>query len=229
MTRYLVQFSEFGIWNGHWESWPETYSTLLFLFLACLRIFIERKKSIYICVYIYIYIYIYIWTVDIRAYICVHTCRCSVFSTLWFILRVFMELQTIKKNGGVAINEPLRGPANGPVDRSWNRAFCYGLPVLYKLFWLLLTVNDSTPVFTYYFKLCASTTVLSEILIVFPANWGSSFALYCMMPKVVKIRKVETCKYGEGSWSLAKVHNNNNNNNNNNNILYSYSHYYVFG
>jgi hypothetical protein len=124
-----------------------------------------------------------------------------------------------EKNGGVAIDEPPRGPANGPVGRSWNRAFCYGLPVLYKLFWLLLIVNDSTPVFT-----CNSTImwsyhrVLNEIPIIMPAYWSSSSSLYCMMPKVVKIRKVETCKYGEVSWSLTKVRNNNNNNNNNNNV-----------
>ena len=164
--------------------------------------------------------FVYTHTHSWHTYIRVPTCRCSVFSTVWFTLQVFMELRTMKKM------------ANGPVGRSWNNAFCYGLPVLYKLFWLLLIVNDSTPVFTYYSTImCIYHRVLSEILIVLPAYGGSSFSVYCMIPKVVKIRKAETCIYGEGCWSLTTVHNNNNNNNNNNNtnILYNYSHYYVFG
>jgi len=41
------------------------------------------------------------------------------------------------KNGGVAIDGPLQGSMHGPVGHSWNHAFCYRLPVLYKVFHLL--------------------------------------------------------------------------------------------
>jgi hypothetical protein len=36
------------------------------------------------------------------------------------------------------------------MDRSQNRAFCYRLPELYKLFRLLFECPDSTFVFTYF-------------------------------------------------------------------------------
>jgi hypothetical protein len=35
------------------------------------------------------------------------------------------------------MDEPSQGSAKGPVDHTWNRAFCYRVEVLYKLFRLL--------------------------------------------------------------------------------------------
>ena len=42
-----------------------------------------------------------------------------------------------QKNGGIAIDGPPQGSMNGPVDHSWSSAFCYKLPVMYKVFHLL--------------------------------------------------------------------------------------------
>jgi len=70
----------------------------------------------------------------------------SVFSTVQFIIPVLSvssfrgTLEASKtKTGGVAIDGSPQGSMNGPVDRSWNRAFCYKLPVLYKVFHILFT------------------------------------------------------------------------------------------
>jgi len=87
---------------------------------------------------------------------------CMVYST------GFRGTSDHEKNDGIAIDE--RGPANGPVGRSRNRAFCYGLPVLYRLIWLLLIVNDSTPVLTCYStNMWSYHRVLSENPVVMPA------------------------------------------------------------
>lgn len=145
-------------WNGHWKSGLQKYSTLVFLFLACAPtlMYFQWKKKVFMDSW--------------------HTCMqvqcvlyCMVYSP------GFHGTSGHEKNCGVAIDEPPRGPSNEPVGRSWNRAFCYGLPVLYKLFWVLLIVNDSTPVFTYYSTIiCSNHRVLSEILIVIATCLGSS-------------------------------------------------------
>jgi hypothetical protein len=62
---------------------------------------------------------------------------CSLLYVTDFVVFSFHGTELRKKNGGVAIDEPPQGPASGPVDHSWNRAFCYGLPVPYKFFQLL--------------------------------------------------------------------------------------------
>jgi len=51
---------------------------------------------------------------------------------------------------GVAVSEPQQVSVNGPVDHSSNHAFCYRLPVLYRLLQLLFHFNDSMPLFMPY-------------------------------------------------------------------------------
>jgi len=46
-------------------------------------------------------------------------------------------LEIRKQNGGVTIDGSPQGSINGPVDHSWNSVFCYKLPVVYKVFYLL--------------------------------------------------------------------------------------------
>ena len=153
----------YHVWNGHWESGLETYSTLLFLFLACAPkfMYLDERKSLYICVYmcvcvcIYIYIYIYGQLTYMHTYAYIHAG--AVCSLLYGLLSGFSWNFRPWKKGGVAIDEPPRGPANEPVGRSWNRAFCYGLPVLSKLFWLLLLTILRLCSRTI-LQLCAATT-----------------------------------------------------------------------
>jgi hypothetical protein len=59
-----------------------------------------------------------------------------------------LELQK-QKMGVVAINDLPQRSTNGPVEHSSNHAFCYILPLLYKL--LSCYVNNSMPLFLYYF------------------------------------------------------------------------------
>ena len=63
-----------------------------------------------------------------------------------FIFHNNLELRV--KCGGFVMDESPRGSVNEPVDRAQNRAFCYRLPALYKLFRLLFECSDSTCVFT---------------------------------------------------------------------------------
>jgi hypothetical protein len=73
------------------------------------------------------------------------------FPVLFFLVFIFMELQSFEnRNLGVAVSEPTQVSMNGPVDHSWNRAFCYRLPVLYRLLQLLFHCSDSTPLFMLY-------------------------------------------------------------------------------
>jgi hypothetical protein len=65
-----------------------------------------------------------------------------------------------------------RGSANGPVDRSQNRAFCCRPSALYKLFRLLFECSDSTSVFTSYSVImCNWHGVSSENLVVIQGHW----------------------------------------------------------
>ena len=66
------------------------------------------------------------------------------FSTVLFTIPGFLVLSfhatselPKTKNGEVAIDKPPQGSVNRPVDHSWNRQYCFRLPVLYKLFRLL--------------------------------------------------------------------------------------------
>ena len=74
------------------------------------------------------------------------------FRVLFFLVFVFHGTPELWKQetGGVAVSEPPQGSVNGPVDHSWNRAFCYRLPILYRLLQLLFHFNDSTPLFMPY-------------------------------------------------------------------------------
>jgi len=64
---------------------------------------------------------------------------CCVFSYTVFLSFYFSWNSRASKaeTGGVAVSEPPQGSVNGPVYHSWNRAFCYRLPVLYGLLQLL--------------------------------------------------------------------------------------------
>jgi hypothetical protein len=73
----------------------------------------------------------------------------SVFSTVQFTVPVFSvssfrgTFEASKtKYGGVAIDGPPQGSVNGPVVLSWSRAFCYKLPVMYKVFHPLFYVSQ---------------------------------------------------------------------------------------
>ena len=167
--------------------------------------YLHRKKKIsfYMCIYTTVncpYIYIYGQLTYIHTHI--H-------------MRTYMQLQCVLYF--MVYSPGFQGTSvkkwRSCVSPRTDRWAVHGTVILLRIAstvqsLLALIVNDSAPVFTFYSTLICSTTVLSEILIVIPAYWGSSFMLYCMVPNVVKIRKVEPCKYGEGSWSLTKLHNN---------------------
>jgi hypothetical protein len=112
-----------------------------------------------------------------------------------FTLPVFLEItfhKTLelqgKKSGGFAIDEHARGSMNEPVDHSQNRAFCYRLPALYKLFCLLFECSDFSSVFTsYYVIMCNWHRVSSENLVTIQAHLGLNFSFYCNMPKVLNM------------------------------------------
>lgn len=55
----------------------------------------------------------------------------------WYLVSMELQCSEKTKNGGVAMSEPPQDSAKGLVYHSWNRAFCYRLPVLFKLIRLL--------------------------------------------------------------------------------------------
>ena len=70
--------------------------------------------------------------------------RCKVCSLMYNLLYQFSQfpvsmehLKLRKKKKTVAIDGPPHGSMRGPVGHSWNRAFCYKLPVLNKVLHLL--------------------------------------------------------------------------------------------
>jgi hypothetical protein len=60
-------------------------------------------------------------------------------SICWYFYKRYYNMlgSTIKIKYGVAIDGSPQGSVNGAVGHSCNRAFCYKLPVLYKVFHLL--------------------------------------------------------------------------------------------
>jgi hypothetical protein len=123
VTCHLVQYFDSGTWKGHWENWLQKFSTLVFLFGAYVSTVILSSRKVRTAFF--------------------YTGGESVFSTVQFtvsvsLIWVFTELKCFEKNGVVSIGEPPEGFANVLVDRSWYRAFCYGLSILCKPFWLLL-------------------------------------------------------------------------------------------
>ena len=64
---------------------------------------------------------------------------CAVkFTAPFFLVSYFHGTSKLrKKNGGVNIDGPPQVSMNTPVDHSRNRAFCYGLPIVYKVVQLL--------------------------------------------------------------------------------------------
>ena len=115
----VFMFFDFGTWEGHWEICYKYFWSFCSCFGRMLqRLFIitETKDCLF-----------YIWNT-------------TVFSTIWFHVSVFSVssfrgiFEVSKKKNG-----PPRGSINGPVDFSWNCAFCYKSPLLYKVFHSLFT------------------------------------------------------------------------------------------
>jgi hypothetical protein len=141
-------FFEFGMWNGHLRK----LATAIFLPLCSYfglmpqRLFIitERKH----CLILYT--------------------RCKVCSLMYNLLYQFsqfpvsmehLKLRKQTKKRHSCYRWTTTGLHAWPVDHSWNHAFCYRLPALYKVFICYLNANACVYVFFYnYVQLARSFT-----------------------------------------------------------------------
>ena len=62
---------------------------------------------------------------------------CIIYCTSFLSFQFTWNIWNFAKNGGFAINGSQKDSMTGPMGHSWNHAFYYKLPVLYKIFYLL--------------------------------------------------------------------------------------------